>query len=44
MGCYASRRMKERRLVRMITYGDLFEFVMMLCAVITLVIYSTRKK
>ena len=27
----------------MITYSDLFQFVIMLCAVITLVIYFTRK-
>lgn len=31
----------ERRLVLMVTYGDLFTFVIMLCAVITLV---RRKK
>ena len=28
----------------MITYGELFSFVIMLCAVVTLVIYATRKK
>ena len=28
----------------MITYSELFQFVMMLCAVITLVIYISRKK
>lgn len=28
----------ERRLVVMVTYTDLFTFVMMLCAVITLVV------
>lgn len=28
----------------MVTYGDLFQFVIMLCAVITLVIYIKRKK
>ena len=28
----------------MVTYGDLFNFVIMLCAVITLVIYIKRKK
>ena len=28
----------ERRLVLMVTYGDLFTFVIMLCAVVTLVI------
>ncbi len=27
-----------------VTYPDLFQFVIMLCAVITLVIYITRKK
>ena len=31
-------------LVLMVTYGDLFTFVIMLCAVITLVIYIKRKK
>ena len=33
-----------RCVVLMVTYNDLFEFVIMLCAVITLVIYSKRKK
>ena len=33
----------ERRLVLMVTYSDLFQFVIMLCAVITLVIYFARK-
>ena len=28
----------------MVTYPDLIQFVIMLCAVITLVIYATRKK
>lgn len=28
----------------MVTYGDLFAFVIMLCGVITLVIYISRKK
>ena len=28
----------------MVTYSDLFTFVIMLCAVITLVIHITRKK
>ena len=43
-GRYASRRTKERRLVLMVTYSDLIQFVIMLCAVITLVVYITRKK
>ena len=34
----------ERRLVLMVTYGDLFTFVIMLCAVITLVITFSHKK
>ena len=34
----------ERRLVLMVTYDDLFSFVTMLCAVITLVVYIQRKK
>lgn len=33
-----------RELVPMITYSELFTFVIMLCAVITLVIYIKRKK
>ena len=45
LGCYVSRRtLCERRLVLMVTYSDLFQFVIMLCAVITLVIYISRKK
>nr|DAU79743.1 MAG TPA: hypothetical protein [Bacteriophage sp.] len=28
----------------LVTYSDLFQFVIMLCAVITLVIYIKRKK
>lgn len=45
LGRYVSRRtLCERGLVLMVTYSDLFQFVMMLCAVITLVIYITRKK
>lgn len=35
---------KERGLVLMITYSDLIQFVIMLCAVITLVVYISRKK
>ncbi len=34
----------ERGLVPMVTYTDLIQFVIMLCAVVTLVIYITRKK
>ena len=34
----------ERELMPMIRYSDLFTFVIMLCAVITLVIYIKRKK
>ena len=33
-----------KELVPMVTYEDLFGFVIMLCAVITLVIYAQRKK
>ena len=40
----AAGRFYRRRLVLMVTYSDLFQFVIMLCAVITLVIYLTRKK
>ena len=32
------------RLVLMVTYSDLFTFVIMLCAIITLVITFTHKK
>ena len=34
----------ERRLVLMVTYSDLFQFVIMLCAVITLVLIYYHKK
>ena len=45
LGRYVSRRtLCERGLVLMITYSDLFQFVIMLCAVITLVIHFIRKK
>ena len=45
LGCYVSRRtLCERRLVLMVTYSDLFTFVIMLCAVITLVITFSHKK
>ena len=40
----AAGRLRERRLVRMVTYGDLFTFVIMLCAVVTLVITFMHKK
>ena len=33
-----------RELVPMVTYSDLFQFVIMLCAVITLVVFIERKK
>ena len=39
-----SRRTKERRLVLMVTYSDLFTFVIMLCAVITLVVTIMKHK
>lgn len=45
LGCYVSRRtLCERRLVLMVTYSDLFTFVIMLCAVVTLVINLMHKK
>jgi len=34
----------RKELVPMVTYSDLFTFVIMLCAVITLVINMKRKK
>ena len=43
-GRYASRRVLRKGLMPMVTYGELFTFVIMLCAVITLVINITRKK
>jgi len=33
-----------RRLVPMVTYDDLFTFVIMLCAIVTLVLNFKRKK
>lgn len=44
LGCYVSRRTRERRLVLMVTYSDLFTFVIMLCAVITLVLTTLNHK
>lgn len=44
LGCYISRRTQERRLVLMVTYSDLFTFVIMLCAVITLVLTILNHK
>lgn len=38
------RTFLRKELVPMITYEELFTFVIMLCAVITLVIYAERKK
>ena len=35
---------ERRELVLMVTYADLFAFVTMLCAVVTLVIYIQHKK
>lgn len=35
---------KRRELVPMVTYADLFDFVIMLCAVITLVILLMKHK
>ncbi len=35
---------KRRGLVLMITFSELNQFVIMLCAVITLVVYISRKK
>ena len=42
--CYVSRRTQGRRLVLMVTYSDLFTFVIMLCAVITLVVTIIKHK
>ena len=44
LGRYVSRRTKERRLVLMVTYDELFTFVIMLCAVITLVVTLLKRK
>ena len=38
------RTCKRKELVPMVTYADLFQFVIMLCAVITLVVTTIRKK
>ena len=35
---------KGRELVPMVTYADLIQFVIMLCAVIILVVYNVSKK
>ena len=35
---------ERKGLVLMVTYSDLIQFVIMLCAVVTLAIYVTRKK
>ena len=43
MRCYTSH-LAERGLVLMITWSDLFSFIIMLCAVITLITNNKRKK
>ena len=40
----SSCRMLQKGAGAMVTYAELFQFVLMLCAVITLVIYLSRKK
>ena len=40
----AARLLLRRELVPMVTYSDLFTFVIMLCAVITLVVTILRHK
>ena len=42
--CYPGRRSIERGLGAMVTYYDLFTFVIMLCSVITLVITILSNK
>ena len=45
LGCCVSHRTCTRKeLVPMVTYADLFQFVIMLCAVVTLVVILVRKK
>ena len=44
LGCYVSRRTLWKEAGAMVTYDDLFTFVIMLCAVITLVLDFRRKK
>lgn len=44
MGDMSAAEYFRRELVPMVTYSDLFTFVIMLCAVITLVINIKRKK
>ena len=41
-GCIYSEPVKG--MMPMVTYSDLFDFVMMMCAVVTLVITLTHKK
>ncbi len=43
-GRYVSRRVLRKGLVPMVTYEGLFAFVIMLCAVITLVINICKRK
>ncbi len=43
-GYVSSRTCKRKGLVPMVTYADLIQFVIMLCAVATLAILLTRKK
>lgn len=42
--CYANRRTNRKEVGAMVTYSDLFTFVIMLCAVITLVVTIYRHK
>ena len=42
--CYANRRTIRKEVGAMVTYSDLFTFVIMLCAVVTLVINLMHKK
>lgn len=44
LGCYVSRRTLWKEAGAMVTYDELFSFVIMLCAVITLVLDFRRKK
>ena len=43
-GAMCQRRTLRKELVHMVTYSDLFAFVIMLCAVVTLVVTLIERK
>ena len=44
MGDYVSHRTKERGLVLMVTYSELFQFCLVILGVVALVLDATKKK